>query len=109
MKKVLCMLFTIILVFASVGCASVINTETKVVEATIVDVDRDPVRYVGNTPMPADYDILLRYEDVETWIDVSRSEYNKYKDLVGTTITVNLVITYYNDNTIKRHLVLMEE
>lgn len=108
MKKVLCMLFAMIFTLTLVGCAKVIKTETKVVEATIIEVDRDPIRTIGKVTHPADYDILIRYEDVETWIDVSRSEYNEYKDLVGTTIEVNLVIDYYDDNTIKRCLRLMD-
>lgn len=109
MRKVLCMLFAIILTLTLVGCAEVIKTETKVVEATIVEVDRDPMICTGKVVIPADYDILIKYEDIETWIDVSRSEYDKYKDLVGTTIEVNFVIDYYDDNTIKHHLKLIEE
>lgn len=99
----------IILIVSLVGCASIVNTETKVVEATIVEVDRDPMIYTGKVIIPADYDILIKYEDVETWINVSRSEYDKYKDLVGTTIKANFVIDYYDDNTIKRYLELIEE
>ena len=108
MRKVLCMLFAIILTLTFVGCAKIIKTETKVVEATIVEVDRDPMMMVGKVIKPSDYDILLKYEDVETWIDISRSEYEKYKDLVGTTIEVNFVVDYYDDNTIKQYLELME-
>lgn len=109
MKKVLCMLFAVILALTLIGCAKVIKTETKVVEAIIVEVDRDPMMTTGKVIKPADYDILLKYEDIEDWIDVSRSEYNKYKDLVGTTIEVNLVISYYDDDTTQKCLKLIEE
>ena len=109
MKKALCMLFVVTLILTFVGCAKVVKTETKVVEATIVEVDRDPMMTNGKFVKPADYDILLKYEDIETWIDVSRSEYWKYKDLVGTTIEVNLVIIYYDDHTIKQSIRLIEE
>ena len=108
-RKALCMLFAVILTLTLVGCAKVVKTETKVVEATIVEVDRDPMRMIGKVMHPADYDILIKYGDVETWIDVSKSEYNKYKDLVETTIQVKLVVDYYDDNTIKRCLKLLED
>jgi hypothetical protein len=108
MKKALCMLFAIILTLNLVSCAKVVKTETNVVEATIIEADRDPARKVGAAIEPADYDILLKYEDVETWIDVSRSEYDKYEDLVGTTIEVNLVISYYDDGTINQYLEIEE-
>lgn len=109
MKKVLCMLFAIILTLTLVGCATVVNTETKVVEATIIDVDHDPMMPIGKVIKPADYDILLKYEDLEVWIDVSRSEYYMYEALVGTTIEVNFVVEYYDDNTSKQYLTLIEE
>jgi hypothetical protein len=109
MKKALCMLFSVILTLTLVSCAEKIKTETMVVEATIVDVDCDPMRRVGTTYRRADYDILLKYEDITTWIDVTRSEYEKYKYLVGTTIEVNFVADYYSDNTMKQYLKLIEE
>lgn len=108
MKKVLCMLFIVIFIFTLGGCAKIINTEIEVVEATIIDVDRDPMMKIGSTFRPADYDILIKYNDVETWIDVSRREYNEYKKIIGTTIEVNLVTNYYEDNTIKQYLKLIQ-
>ena len=108
MKKVLCMLFIVILTLTLISCAKVIKTETKVVEATIVKVDHSPMRIIGKVIYPADYDILIRYEDIETWIDVTSSEYDKYKNLVGTTIEVNFIMDYYDDNTIKRYLKLIK-
>lgn len=111
MKKFLATILTGAIVLSLFGCAEVIDTETEIVKATVVDVDRDPMRVTmaGKVPIthPADYDILLKYEDIETWIDVTRDEYYKYEDLVGTTIDAKLVIDYYDDNTIKQRLELM--
>lgn len=109
MRKVLCMLLVVILTLSMAACARLVKTETKVVEATIIEVDRDPMRMVGKVIHPADYDIRIQYEDIKTWIDVSRSEYEKYKDLVGTTMKVDFVVDYYDDGTIKRYLRFIEE
>lgn len=109
MKKLACALFAVVLTLTLVGCVTIVKSETKVVEATIIEADRDPMMTFGKTVKPADYDILLKYGDIETWIDVSRSEYNEYKDLVGATIEVNLIIDYYDDGTIKHRLTLIEE
>lgn len=109
MKKVLCMLIAMMLISALVGCAEIVKTETKAVEATIIEVDHDPVRILGKVTLPADYDILIKYEDVETWIDIPRNEYDKYKDLVGTTIEANFIVEYYDDDTVKQYLALIEE
>lgn len=118
MKKLLSILLSTTLMFAMVGCAKLIKTETKAVEAIIADVDYDPLYlqpvYNAATKTtitithPADYDILLKYEGIENWIDVSSSEYDKYKELVGTTIEANLITEYYDDETIKQYLELIE-
>ena len=108
MRKALCVIFVVILTLAMFGCAKIIDTETKVVEATIIEVDRDPMMLVGKVIHPADYDIRLQYEDITAWIDVSRSEYEKYKDLVSATIEVNFVVDYYDDGTVKRYLRLID-
>lgn len=111
MKKFLAIILIGVIVLSLFGCAEIINTETEIVKATIIEVDKDPARVTmaGKIPVthPADYDILLKYEDIETWIDVTRDEYYKYEDLVGTTIDAKLVINYYDDNTIKYRLELM--
>lgn len=109
MKKILYALLLTILMVTLVGCAKVINTETKAVKATIVEIDRDPPKNIGKTHRSADYDIFLKCEDIETWIDISRAEYDKYKDLVGTTIDANLVVDYYDDDTMVQYLELPEE
>lgn len=108
MKKVLYILFAIIMIPALGGCAKIVNTETKVVEAAIIEVDRDPMIIAGKTCIPPDYDILLKYGDIETWVDVSRSEYYKYESLVGTNIEVNFIVEYYDDDSIKQYLALIE-
>lgn len=100
-KSLLCVLLSIILCVGLAGCKKVVNTETEVVEAEIIDIDRDPMRPMGTAIIPADFDILLKYEGIELWVDISRDEYHKYEDSVGTTIEVNLITTYYDDGTQK--------
>ena len=113
MKKILAIILTCVVVLSLVGCAEVINTETETVKATIVEVDRDPMRVtlVGKVMVthPADYDILLKYEDIEAWVDVSRDEYDKYETLIGSTVDAKLTTVYYDDDTTKEYLELMEE
>lgn len=113
MKRFLAIILAGVIMLTLFGCAAVINTETEIVQATIVEVDRDPMRVTmaGKVPIthPADYDILLKYEDIETWIDVTRDEYYKYEALVGTTMDVNLVTDYYDDDTVKQRIELVEE
>ena len=109
MKKIFTLLLTLLLCVSFVGCAEVVNTETEVVTATIADADRDPVRLIGRVTHPADYDILLKYEDIEEWVDVSSSTYSEYKELIGTTIEVNLITTYYDDGTQQQWLEFIEE
>lgn len=108
MRNVLCMTVAIILILSMTACAKLVKTETEVVEATIIEVDRDPMLVAGKAIVPPDYDIRLQYGDITDWIDVTRSEYEKYKDLVGTTIEVNFVVDYYDDGTIKRYLRLID-
>lgn len=112
MKKILAIILTCVVVLSLVGCAEVINTETETVKATIVEVDRDPMRVTmaGKIMVthPADYDILLKYEDIEAWVDVSRDEYDKYETLVGSTVDAKLTTVYYDDDTTKQYLELME-
>lgn len=109
MKKILYALLLTILMVTLVGCAKIVNTETRAVKATIIDIDRDPPRNIGKTHRAADYDIFLKYEDIETWIDISRTEYNKYKDMVGATIDANLIVDYYDDDSTVQYLRLPEE
>lgn len=113
MKRYLAIILCCLVVLSMAGCAQVINTETEIVKATIVEVDKDPARVTmaGNDPIshPADYDILLKYGDIEEWIDVTEEEYYKYEALVGTTIDAMLVTDYYDDDTVKQRLELVKE
>lgn len=113
MKRFLAIILAGVIMLALFGCAAVINTETELVKATIIEVDKDPQRVtmVGKTPVihPADYDIRLQYESVEMWIDVTRDEYYKYEALVGTTVDARLTTIYYDDNTVKYRLELVED
>lgn len=113
MKKYLAIILCCLMMLVMVGCAQIINTETEIVKATIVEVDRDPARpsMVGKVTVvhPADYDILLKYGDIEEWIDVTEEEYYKYETLVGTTIDAMLVTDYYDDDTVKQRLELVKE
>lgn len=113
MKRFLAIILIATLMMTVVGCAEIVNTETETVKATIIEVDKDPARttMAGKVPImhPAYYDILLRYENIETWIDVTRDEYYKYAVLVGTTIDVMLVTVYYDNDTVKQRLELVEE
>jgi hypothetical protein len=108
-KKLACILISILIIFSLVGCASVVSTKTEMVEVVIVDIDKDPMICTGKVVIPADYDILLKHSDLEVWVDISRSEYDIYKDLVGTTMTAELITTEYDDGTIKRQLELLED
>ena len=108
-NRLLCVLVLMIFAFSLCGCAKIVDTKTEIVEATIVDIDRDPTICTGKVTIPADYDICLQYADIEIWVDISKSEYNRYKDSVGTTMEVKLITTYYDDGTIKRSLDLIEE
>jgi hypothetical protein len=113
MKRLLVIVLACVITLGLFGCAAVINTETELVKATIVDVDKDPARVTmaGKVPIshPADYDILLKYGDIENWIDVTRDEYEKYEDLVGTTVEALLITDYYDDNTVKKRIELAED
>ncbi len=105
----ICIILLVSLLTTVVGCAKIINTETEVVSATIIDVDRDSALHTGTIHRSADYDILLKHKDNEIWVDISADEYYKYKDLVGTDISVNLITNYYDDNTIEQRFELIHK
>jgi hypothetical protein len=109
MKKILCMLFALIMALTLNGCAQAINTETEVVDVVIIEADYDPPRLINGVSYPEDYAILLRHENFDCWIHVSRDTYLKYKDLVGTFIEAKLVVVYYDDGTIEQRIELIEE
>lgn len=108
MKKILilALLAAMLLCFAS--CAKLISEEVVEVEAVITEVDRDPMRMIGKTVYPADYDIYFEYEGIKGSWDVSKETYNLYEDKVGETITCNLFIRTYDDGTIRKVLKVKE-
>ena len=103
------MLFVLIMALTLNGCAKVIKTETTVVDVLVIEIDYDPLMLVGGIIIPADYAILLRYENFDDWVDISRDEYIKYKNLVDTFIEAKLIVVYYDDGTIEQHIELIEE
>ena len=109
MKKILtlALIATMLLCFA--GCAELISEEVVEVEAVITEVDRDPMRYIGKTVYPADYDIYFEYEGIKGSWDVNKETYNLYKDKVGETIKCNLIIRTYEDGTVRRVLEVKKE
>lgn len=109
MKKILilALLAAMFLCFAS--CAKLISEEVVEVEAVITKVDRDPMRIIGKTIYPADYDIYFEYEGIKGSWDVSKKIYSLYKDKVGETIKCNLFIRTYDDGTIRRVLKVKKE
>ena len=108
MKKII--LFCLLVVCCLlVSCAELVSEETVQVEAIITEVDRDAPRMVGKVIMPSDYDIYFEYEGLKGSWDVNKKTYDLYKDKVGDTIKCNLITCTYDDGTIKKRLVSIEE
>lgn len=108
MKKIICFCLLVVCGLL-VGCAKLVSEEAIQVEAIITEVDKDPMRVIGKTIMPADFDIYFEYNGVTGSWDVNRKTYNLYKDKVGDTIKCNLITLTYDDGTIKKRLVSIEE
>lgn len=108
MKKIICFCLLGVCVLLA-GCAELISKETTQVEAIITEVDRDPMRIIGKVIMPADFDIYFEYNGIKGSCDINRKTYDLYKDKVGDTIKCNLITLTYDDGTIKRRLVSIEE
>lgn len=108
MKKIpiLALLVVMLLCFAS--CEKLISEEVVEVEAIITEVDRDPMRMIGKTVYPADYDIYFEYEGIKGSWDVNKETYNLYKDKVGESIKCYLITHTYDDGTIRRVLKIKE-
>lgn len=108
MKKILffCLLVVCVLL---VSCAKLVSEETIQVEAIITEVDKDPPRMVGKVIMPSDFDIYFEYNGLKGSWDVNRKTYELYKDKIGDTIKCNLITYTYDDGTIKKRLVSIEE
>lgn len=97
MKKILCILLLTALMLTPSGCTETNNMGNRTVKAIVVEVHYEPVKVVGKAMYPADYDVKLQYEDIEAWFDITLGEYAKYKDLVGKTTDVNLVVDCYGN------------
>jgi hypothetical protein len=104
MRKIISLILIVIVLLCFVGCAELISEEVIEVDAVVTEVDRDPMRRVGKSFRPADYDIYFEYEGIKGSWDVNRETYNSYKDKIGETIKCNLIIYTYDDGTIKRSL-----
>ena len=109
MKKILIITLIATMLLCFTSCAALISEEIIEVDAVITDVDRDPMRYIGKTLYPADYDIYFEYEGIKGSWDVNKKTYELYKDKVGETIKCNLIIKTYDDVTIRQVLKVKEE
>lgn len=109
MKKITLLLLIITICCSFISCAELISEEIIEVDAIITQVDRDPMRYIGKTLFPADYDIYFEYEGVEGSWDVSKETYNLYKDKIGETIKCYLITRTYDDGSTKVTLQAIED
>lgn len=90
------------------GCAELISTEYETVQVKIVDKYHrgsylTPMRAGKVTTYithPAVWRITVEYEGVEYSIS-GHDTYDRYKDMVGETISATLEIRRYDDGTIK--------
>lgn len=107
-KFIYVLLLAMLLVICLPGCTKVVETETVVVDATVVDVYYEaawvqPVwtgKFFAYITHSARYEVTLQYEDYKTTVNNS-DLYNKYKDNIGGQVKCNLVTTYYDDDTVK--------
>lgn len=109
MKKMLSITLIVTMLLCLASCATLISEEIIEVEAVITEVDRDPMRYIGKTLYPADYDVYFEYEGIKGSWDISKETYELYKDKVGETIKCNLIIKTYDDGTIRQVLKVKEK
>ena len=108
MKKIICFCLLVVCVLL-VSCAELVSEETIQVEATITEVDRDAPRMIGKIITPPDFDIYFEYDGLKGSWDVNRKTYDLYKDKMGDIIKCNLITRTYDDGTIKKRLVSIEE
>lgn len=110
-KFIILLLLVLILTTCLPGCAKVVRTETKVVEATVVDTHHKSAwtqlvwngKFYTHIYHSAQYKVTLQYEDYEITVD-DDNLYHKYKDNIGSTVECNLVTTYYDNGTSKTKL-----
>lgn len=103
------LIVAIIILFVVAFAPKQISEEKIEVEAIITEVDRDPIRSIGKTFIPADYDIYFEYQGIKGEKDITVNEYNKYKDKIGQAIKCYLITRTYDDGSIKVILEMIEE
>lgn len=108
MRRVLSITILFILMFCSIGCAKIIDTEYEEVEVKIVDEYHrgmwlQPV-YTGKVHTfithPAVHRITVEYNGVEYTVD-GEETYYEYRDNIGQTVTGILEISTYDDDSIR--------
>ena len=111
MKKIISFIIIGIILLTLVGCAKVTNTDTTVVEGTVIRTQHISARIV---PMkagkvttfvrhPEKNYVHIQYNDIT--ISVNDSElYDYYKDHIGETIECNLITDYYDNGETKTRL-----
>ena len=101
MKKIILLLLIMTICCSFISCAEIVSEEIIEVDAVITEVDRDPMRYIGKTLYPADYDIYFEYEGIKGSWDVNKETYALYEDKVGETIKCYLITHIYDDGSTK--------
>ena len=100
-----------IILLTLVGCAKVTNTETTVVDGTVIGTQHISARMtpvkVGKVITfvrhPAKNYVDIQYNDIT--ISVNDSElYDYYNDHIGETIECNLITDYYDNGKTKTRL-----
>ena len=117
MKKILCSLALLILMFTLVGCAKCIGIETSTVQVKVTDEyyeeDYTEVYYNPVTKIslpkshPAVYSITVEYDGTEYNIS-GRDTYNKYSDKIGEYVNALLETTKYDDGTVRYDIISLE-
>lgn len=109
MKKIISLALIAIILLCFAGCAELVSEESIEVDAIITEVDRDPMRYIGKTVYPPDYDIYFEYDGVKGSWDVNKETYGLYEDKVGETIKCYLITRTYDDGSTKVTLKAVED
>lgn len=110
-KFIILLLLITILTTCLPGCKKVLRTETKVVEATVVETYHrgawmQPIwngKFYTYIHHSAKHEVTLKYENYKITVD-NQDLYNKCKNNIGSTVECNLVTTYYDDGTTKTKL-----
>ncbi len=111
MKKIISFIIISMILLTLVGCARVTNTETTVVDGTVIDTVHknawsQPIKTGKVTTFirhPEKNYVYIQYNDIT--ISVNDSElYDYYKDHIGETIECNLITDYYDNGKTKTRL-----